>query len=352
MLTKLTDSPRIEFSYKEKLTLAALHNIKDYSTIDEITNFFAKKNMLGTNFPIINKLVEQHTKAKEVIEKFYTMAEKQMAIKPGDIVIGKTKATAATYNDGDAMRKTLFLLNLFSTYTHAGVAVTIVNNAPTIGWAGMWKAHVVDDINPRERLSTETLRFFPEKLLKQESKQVVRQILNLTEPQLTDKIRGMYKNIANTFNKHETLKNLTGPNPNKIRSSFFSSLFSRGHRVRAAVRDWAIKDSDGNLGKKIGDGKILCSEYTAKITALSIIELEKQLIEDIQKTNPQFSVPKGGLFHMPFPEYENLDIMLPQRLAKILKQSGAVEVAPTAEIIKKLRDRHLGFDDQPKLFIF
>ena len=74
--------------------------------------------------------------------------------------------------------------------------------------------------------------------------------------------------------------------------------------------------------------KMLCSEFCATTIAVSLVELDKQIKEDISKkkvskiTGVDLEKP---IVKIPFGKHENLHKMHPDRLLKVLKSHNCVE---------------------------
>ncbi len=111
-----------------------------------------------------------------------------------------------------------------------------------------------------------------------------------------------------------------------------ANLIPFGHKKMSA-------NDFGELHKKVMEGgfakgsKMLCSEFCATTIAASIVELDKQIKEDIRKSKvgklTGVDLDKETIVKVPFGKHENLHKMHPDRLLKVLKSHNCVQPVVT-----------------------
>jgi hypothetical protein len=122
-----------------------------------------------------------------------------------------------------------------------------------------------------------------------------------------------------------------------------------GHHGKVQTKAWAeqiLAERERATGSKtIGesilseDKDIICSEFAAKMTILSLVELERRLIDEIREKDQNFVIPKEGLIKLPFNKDEDLSKVSPERLVKQLKKVNAIELVEKTGIAKNIIQR-------------
>ncbi|KIE04613.1 hypothetical protein NF27_HE00020 [Candidatus Jidaibacter acanthamoeba] len=259
----------------------------------------------------------------------------------GDIVMEVAKRNREFYSNKVNYEEKI--RDYMSPYTHA--AIGYKDNR------GVFVSHV-DQTYTKDKIEmdavlSENFRIYPDKLIidNDVKKQIIKALKIDNEDNLKQKMYDIYKGIASEL--HQLMQDENKDikfDRDRAKDAFIADLmpFGFGHMGKDNIKSWAkeVLENKASLAQKIkdpgGKGYLFCSEFAAKMTVLSLVELEKQLFDKIKENDPNFEMPKGGLLKMPFHEYEDLGKVHPARLVKELSKSGAIEKVPEAEMVKNI----------------
>jgi hypothetical protein len=336
MLSKLEGNPQHKFSNAEKITLAELGKINKY--IDSDVKSVLEK--ISYEAPQIQKLRNTYQRAQAVIEQFDKKIESQINYKEGDLVMDVAnkyhKLKLHTYNSFFKWLENL-IQDWITPYSHAAIGTKLDN---VKGILEIWDEYQTREVDAQNSLITETFRVYPHALLQNvEITEKLMKALDVDKEGLKDKLHEMYgkcsTDIAQTIDPTKLQNDST-----KRRQAGLADFRIGGHKTSESVRSWVEKvmDSKSVDGIKISTGeKIICSEFAAKITALTIVALEKELIKTIKEKEPSFALKDGeNLLKMPFDKYEDLNKIHPARLIKELGKHGAIEKVESSKVIENM----------------
>ncbi len=220
-------------------------------------------------------------------------------------------------------------------YSHAAIVVAS-NDAAKAKISHVWATYKLEDQSKYNYVMyQETFRVLPDNLISPKFRKQLLESLGITDGELRNHLQSMYKNITQDLHKIENFQNKTLENEtNKQKMAGVADFIPFGHKGLKSNRKWAEKALENKkdiaehlVGKdKKGNSKnIICSEFTAKMTLLALVELEQQLVTKIQEKTPDFKIKTGELIKIPFNEFEDLSKVHPARLIKILQKANAIE---------------------------
>jgi hypothetical protein len=337
MLTKLEQNPQQKFLRTEKITLQELGKINKYIDGDIIS--VLKKASYNT--PQIQKLINTHKRAENIINRLDEKIKSQINYEEGDLVMDVAdRYHKLKLHSNNSFFKWLenLIQDWITPYSHAAVGMKLED---TKGVVEIWDKYKISEVDAQNSLISETFRVYPHALLQNiEIEKKLIEALEINKEGLKSKLHEMYRNcsadIVKDIDLSVELKNERG----KRRQAGLADFQVGGHKTSTSVRSWAQKviDEKVNSGIKISTGEnIICSEFAAKITALTIVALEKELLKVLQKKDPNFALKDGeALLKMPFNEYEDLNKIHPARLIKELGKHGAIEKIENSKAIDNM----------------
>ncbi len=363
-ITVLTDQEKLELqkvqeNYKlteeEKIALKEIGKISKFASISNSKLFFALEECLK-NFELknITDLLKRIKDAANFIVDLQGKVESstQLDIKSGDIVMDVGSKANKVY--GTSVRGIRERLKRWITTPYSHAAIGLDNKR-----AGPVFSHVDTgyELNPMSKyafaMHQETFRILPHMLLSPKNKQLLLNALGFkglnANKELKDFLQSEYQKIALKLHteivKNEQHNYVSVDQRNVYQGNLFNSYNKQnqagiadfipfGHKTTESNRKWAEKALDNKeplseqlspKDKKGNPKGIICSEFAAKMTVLSLVELEKQLVAKIQKKDPAFKIKTGALIKIPFGEFEDLSKVHPTRLIKILQKAHAIE---------------------------
>lgn len=244
--------------------------------------------------------------------------------------------------------------DIVTTYTHASIYL----GKSQLSHVGDYDL-THEEVGGLRKLTVESFIVKPEKLISADMKKALCAAYGKNEDEIAEIISQMYKQeTANLHNQlhtqHDKLEEAEKiwNNKNKGENSGYSDFIPFAHKAKTAmdvdgkvekmeVRDWAKAALAGkeDLVSRIKDPKtgkfIICSEFAAKMTAITLMAVEEELVNKLKEQDPTFEPPKEGLIKMPFHRNEDLGKVHPQRLVKILQKAGAIEAVDNSAAIEK-----------------
>jgi hypothetical protein len=326
MMTK-KDAPST-ITKGEKISFYDMGYVSNFHSKDDVQNMlelvdkdFASEKLCGY------KTLSQNS--AKIWKEFQDVVSQDISINSGDILMDVGKAYHELHHQRDLLTK---LQDWVTSYSHA--AVGLDNNTVHQMQAEYWEPTPIDPVN---YLVTERFRIKPDKLVTDTMKSTLSKALNIDQKDLAVTLQAMYVEAAKAVNNDLDSKGLSGLN--KVENSSLrrfkagiADFIPFGHRGKEEVKSWAQKiSSERNTGKNLGTiladetNDIICSEFTAKLTILTLAELDKQLTEKIQEKDPTFKPPAEGVVRLPFQAKEDLTKISPERLVRELLKVSAIE---------------------------
>ena len=341
VVTKLEENQDPKLKDKQKITLLELGEIKKYLDIQDVLEF-VKNNQLNNESKKLQELLATTDKAEKAFTAYNNIIKDNTIYEDGDLVMDVAKR----YHDMELHNKRGFkskIADVITPYSHAAIGTQIGVEGQKIvsGISEVWREYRHDEISAQNGLISESFRIYPDKLIRDNAvRQEICKALGVNEVGLRDKMRDLYKNISKELNNPDALEAANIQNDRKKREKAGKADFIPfGHQGKQNVKKWATEalEDKQNLAHKIKDPKgndfMICSEFAAKMTVLSLVEFEKGLIAQIQAKDPNFKVPKKGLLKMPFHKYEDLGKVHPAGLVKGLKNVNAIEKVARPKVV-------------------
>lgn len=113
------------------------------------------------------------------------------------------------------------------------------------------------------------------------------------------------------------------------------------------LQTWQKLHSDMMAGGQKGDQSMLCSEFSAVMIAVSVVELNAQIKKDMATKG--IPTPKDDIVNIPFGKHEDLHKMHPDRLLEELRKAKCIQAATTSttkyvqevDVIKQTVGQHI-----------
>lgn len=331
-----------EILESERMSLAEIGMIERFNRNTEL---FETMEAISPESPEIKDMIEQQKELAPLEESFYQHIEDDGAktFKTGDIILDSSKLR----RELDGKKADLFdrVTEKITKYDHAAVA-----------WARgeeTYKSHVtLDDIEATkesgaELLISEHYRIHPEVMLKdnkmkEDLKLVVAQEgagpldpngPKLTEKELSEQLGEMFSAFASQVHseiQQGKLVAFENPAERQMRAGMADLIPVLGHKKNHSNMSWVRKvtgrseeqgmDLRQALLEDTG-GEMICSEYAARVTLLSLVRLDDALKEKMEEKGAE--VKTKGVMSLPLVR-EKLSKVHPERLLKTLPK-GAVE---------------------------
>lgn len=328
----------------ERIDLAELGIVERYNGNGE---FFRLIESISPESDELKSMVAEHKELRPLESSFYKHIKDDAAktFKTGDIILDS--AILRRKIDGKKADGFDRIMDRFTKYDHAALA-----------WAGdnvIVKSHVTqNDIeqsveSAEELIISEHYRIHPEvlirdKKMKENLKLVLAQEgpepLDLNGPKLSDE--QLSEKLGKLFQLHSSFihrdiqagKKVYFENPEgrQLRAEIADLIPIRGHKKGHSNKSWVekvigrSKEKDMDLRQALledTDGKMICSEYAARVTLLSLVKLDDVLKEKMDAKGAE--VKGKGVMSLPLMR-EKLSKVHPERLLKLLPKKAVEKV--------------------------
>ncbi len=360
LMMKLTYGPVIEFTEEEKIVLGSLGSrlklrenekitLEEFGSMDRLSALSESKlysvlNKCAGKFELkqVAELLKRIKETKLFSTAIAETAQKTTTvdIQSGDILMdhgNKFNKLYSSMNRGLKAR----LKQWITPYSHAAVGIANPNGGMSISHVWGEYSLVLKASMLQNALYQETFRVLPDMLVAPNLKKLLLECLDIPESELRKYLQKQYSDITNALHKAENFEDATLYNSDEKRTrAGVADFMPSGHTGKTSNFVWAdetLKDQK-TLGQKlVGAGEdIICSEFTAKMTVLALVALEKELIKLIQEKHPEKTFKTGELIKMPFKEFEDLSKVHPARLIKLLQNAKAVEKIEQKNVVQNM----------------
>jgi hypothetical protein len=187
-------------------------------------------------------------------------------------------------------------------------------------------------------LATEDFRILPEKLVSTKNTKLLMQEYGCSSKrEWKELLQSAYQSIATNIQDQLSVVSIEYDDE-KLGKATDAALGFASHKNKSRpVKSWAEKfskdkeitvvDKEELLGE---GGGMICSEYVAKVTAISMVQLNEALNAALGKDKD------NRLVKLPLNKFENLDIISPTRLIKQLQKRRCIEPVKKAKVIGQL----------------
>lgn len=318
----------LEISEKEKLSLKEFAIVMDFSKSHSLLKKFHDAGILEGSSTLEN-LYNIVSRTKNIITKFETQFSEEYKPKTGEMsfthINKRETLLRRTLSFFDKLYQS-FVTRFISPYGHTAkvsslqgkIKMTHINPNPESEAFGF-----------REYLYSDNFSIQLDKLISSDHKKYLREklgedwltILNEKYMQIETQI---HENMISRF------ANVDVPSGAGRTRAGLADFMYRGHKQRHA--------SDfSDIHKKVMSGyyetnraKMLCSEFIAHTTIATMEELNSQL-------SKQFRLTKKNFIQIPIKKNENLALLHPGRLLKILKKKGCLVENKTSLVQKWIK---------------
>lgn len=360
LMMKLTYGPIIEFTDEEKFVLGSLGNrlklkenekitLEEFGSMDRLralseSKLYTVLNKCAGKFELkqVAELLKRIKETKLFSTNIVETAQRTTTVdvQSGDILMDhgtKFNKLYSSMNRGLKAR----LKQWITPYSHAAVGIAKPTGGMSISHVWGEYSLVLKASMLENALYQETFRVLPDMLVAPNLKKLLLECLDIPESELRKYLQKQYNDITNSLHKAENFEGATLYNSEEKRTrAGVADFIPSGHKGKKSNFEWAdetLKDTK-TLGQKlVGAGEnIICSEFTAKMTVLALVALEKELIKQIQEKHPEKTFKTGELIKMPFKEFEDLSKVHPARLIKLLQNAKAVEKIEQKNVIQNM----------------
>lgn len=340
------------FSESEKLSLYEIGALQKFDN-DDVGEMLLSIKKVGMILDPNSKLARVNAAYLKIagdgglLKSLSSRLGQDIEVRDGELVMDVAKKYhQLRHHKMDFNRK---LTDFFTSYSHAAVGITGTN--PSV--SEIWSWYRKQELNPITNLVSERFKVHPQNLI---NPSVMKRLQESGMAGVLDELDKKYENVSRELNGPENFfsgafvpRKLLN-SANRRTEAGKADLIPFGHHGKENVRSWANKilnEKTGsnesaiieNILSKETNDQMICSEFAAKMTILSLVELERRLINDIREKDPNFVIPKDGLIKLPFNKDEDLSKVSPERLVKQLKKVNAIELVEKTGIAKNIIQR-------------
>lgn len=330
----------------EKISLSELGIVERFNRNQMIFGLLEK---ISPNSEEVKNMIEQSKELRPMERSFYNHISQDgsKTFKTGDIILDSSKLRREV--DGKRAGLSDKLFDKFIKYDHAALALE--HDGKT------YKSHVTtEDIElsleyGEELIISEHYRIHPEALIKDKKmREDLKLVLaqegadsidpngpKLSEGELAEKLSNLFQHHSSFIHKEiQEGEKVDFENPSSRQmSAGMANLRPGGHKKGHSNISWIekvtgrSKEAGMDLRQALLEdtgGKMICSEYAARVTLLSMVKLDEVLKEKMVEKGME--VKGKGIMSMPLVK-EKLSKVHPERLLKALPK-GAVEKVESA----------------------
>jgi hypothetical protein len=314
-----------KFSDDEKISARELGKIAKFIDNSLMFDNIVKLNRILYS-PALNRIIEIKNKCQEFDKKFKDKIKNSASqSQSGDLVVDIAVDYQALY--GYKKDFSTRITNWITPYSHAAV---IVREGEELKKSHVWNNYTLNAHGAKNIVISKGFRILPDKLIyNKDIRKKLSEVFNVeSEEALAQKIQSEYQIISdemhekNEFNSKDVIKN----DAVKRINAGIADFKIGGHKRKESVRSWAErvgrKADATTIGAALSEDsnkEMICSEFAAKMTVLTLRKLDQELIKKIQEKDPEFKIPAKGILKMPFNKHEDLSKIHPYRLIKQLQ---------------------------------
>jgi hypothetical protein len=316
--------------------------LKEFAVVSDLAKTLPMLEQLNTSGFIegnekLEKMYKNAAKAKEIVSHLEQESAKDLQkVGPGVLVLDNT--TKKSNVIGKVLGFVEKVITLFSGHGHA--SMLHYNQAGKAQRSHINPQLLKDDFDINKQLYSNMYKVDPIALIPKEQHQLLQQVYG---DNWKSEIVNKFKTIENELhtNASDKFGHLSASEGREQYLAGLANIVPFGHKQLKAndFNELHNKVMTGEYAKQ-ENPKMLCSEFCATTIAVSLVELDKQIKEDISKkkvskiTGVDLEKP---IVKIPFGKHENLHKMHPDRLLKVLKSHNCVEAVTTkaADYIKE-----------------
>lgn len=312
---------------KDKLTLKEFAVVSELAKTLPILEQLHKSGLIEGNEKL-EKMYKNAARAKELISHIEMESTKDLQKSgPGVLVLDNTQKKSHIF--GKALAFVEKIVAKFSSHGHA--SMLHFNSKGKAKRSHINPQLLHDDFDINKQLYSNMYKVDPIALIPKEKHQLLEQVYGKNwQAEVANKFQAIENQIHG--NLHDRFGGLSASGNKDQYLAGLANLIPFGHKKMSA-------NDFGELHKKVMEGgfakgsKMLCSEFCATTIAASIVELDKQIKEDIRKSKvgklTGVDLDKETIVKVPFGKHENLHKMHPDRLLKVLKSHNCVQPVVT-----------------------
>ncbi len=325
---------------KDKITLKEFAVASDLAKTLPLLEEMNKSGFIEGNEKL-EKMYKNASKAKEIISHLEKENTKELQnVGPGVIVLDNTFKKSNILNK--VMSFVDKVITLFSSHGHA--SMLHFNQADKAQRSHINPNLQHDDFDINKQLYSNMYKVDPVALIPKENHILLKQVYGENWKQ---EVANKFKMIENEIHTkaHDKFGNLSASSEKEQHLAGLANVIPFGHKQLKSndFKELHNKVMSGGYAKE-KDSNMLCSEFCATTIVASIVELDKQIKEDLGKSKlgKQIGVDlTKDIVQVPFGKHENLHKMHPDRLLKVLKDHNCVEPVITKASSQYIKEEAL-----------
>lgn len=316
---------------KDKITLKEYAIVADLSSTLPILRQLNKGNFIEGN-KRLEAMYHHAQKAHNIVSYLEQETTKELKnIGPGVLILDNV------LNKSTVMSKLIGLFDkittLFSSHGHA--AMLHFNSVGKAQRSHINPALIHDDFDINKQLYSDMYKIDPIALISKENHLLLQQVYGADWQQ---EIVNKFKTVENEIhtNVYSKFGRLSASAETDQYFAGLANIIPFGHK-QLKTNDFKEIHSKAMTGEytKERSPKMLCSEFCASTIVTSLVELDKQIKEDMLRWEENKAIKLTGanlkqdILKIPFGKHENLHKMHPDRLLQVLASHHCVEPVQT-----------------------
>lgn len=319
----------------EKLSQFEYGILSDMAKMKERLDEYNEKGAIpkiGNLANLYKECQESYRLIKQINE--HAVAENRYC--PGDILMVHSKKSLAS-KDKKADTETILTHSFVSKYGHAAQIYINIDNQPCI--SHIYGSYQVDKVQAQDIATSEIFRVDASKLVSEETASILSKLYK-ERGNWESEVNKIYQKIMQDIhhNSQERFELIKNDKSARFKAGLASFGLYGGHNTKNQDLE-QVYESILGLNDRSIKKKMICSEFVAKSTVAALIELNETIIRDLDEKGITYS--NKNIIEMPISKYESLEKIHPQRLIRLLNQTGCLEEIKPNNIINRLisRDR-------------
>lgn len=207
------------------------------------------------------------------------------------------------------------------------------NGKPSI--SHIYGGHQVDKVQGQDIATGEIFRIDPTKLVSKENAEALNKLYAAEEKDWKVEVTKMYQEILQDLheNSQQRFENIKNDKSARFKAGLANFGLYGGHTTSS--QDFEdVHETMFGLNDRSTKEKMICSEFVAKSTVASFVELNNKLNQKLEEYNIQRS--GHDLVKVPIAKNENLERVHPERLINLLDKAGCLIEVPRDSVISEL----------------